>query len=85
MPTSSTTTSTGASANAAKASSVRASKKLSGSLSSSSSSASVMSRNGRMSRQFDTNAALLIGSPSITIRSLTRSRCGLVSMPVRSP
>ena len=38
-----------------------------------------------MSSQLRANASLVIGSPSIMMRSLTRTRCGLVSSPVRSP
>ena len=38
-----------------------------------------------MSSQLRENASLLIGTPSIMMRSLTRSRCGLVSRPVRKP
>ena len=38
-----------------------------------------------MSSQLRASASSLIGSPSITIRSLKRTRCGLVSRPVRRP
>ena len=38
-----------------------------------------------MSFQFSANARLVMGRPSITIRSFTRTRCGLVSRPVRRP
>ncbi len=85
IPTSITMTSTGASAKVAKASTVSASKKVSASSPLATSSASTISRYGRMSSQLRANASLVIGSPSSRIRSLTRSRCGLVSSPVRRP
>ena len=44
-----------------------------------------MSRYGLMSSQLRTSASSEIGSPSMTMRSLKRTRCGLVSSPVRSP
>ena len=38
-----------------------------------------------MSSQLRANASLLTGMPSITMRSLMRTRCGLVSRPVFRP
>jgi hypothetical protein len=85
MPTSMTATSTVASAKQAKASTVMLSKKVSRGRPSASSAASVISMYGRMSSQLRASASLLIGAPSITMRSLKRTRCGLVNRPTRRP
>ncbi len=85
MPTSITATSTGASENATNATAVSSSKKVSGSSPAPVSSASTSSTNGATSSHASATAASAMGSPSIMIRSVNRSRCGLVNSPVRSP
>ena len=85
MPTSSTSTSIGASANATNASTVSSSKNVSGASSGSASSASTKSTNGAISSHASAIAASATGSPSIMMRSVKRSRCGLVNRPVRRP
>ncbi len=85
IPTSSTTTSTGASAKQAKASTVSVSKKVSGSSPAPSSSASTIATNGWISSQLRATASSAMGSPSMRIRSVNRSRCGLERRPVRRP
>ena len=79
MPTSTTATSTGASANAAYAIATIVSKNDSG-YSCCSSTSWVY---GATSLKARTNSSSLSGSPSIEIRSVIRSTCGLVNRPVR--
>ena len=79
MPTSTTATSTGASANAAYAIATTVSKNDSGC----SWLRSTRWVYGATSLKARTNASSLSGSPSIEIRSLIRSTCGLVNRPVR--
>ena len=76
MPTSSTATSTGASAKAANASTVSTSKNVSRGPPASSDSPSTTSTYGAMSSQISTKRASVIGSPSITMRSVTASGAG---------
>ena len=85
IPTSSTRTSIGASANATKARTVSSSKKVSGASSAAASSASTKSTNGEISSHASATAASETGSPSIMMRSVKRSRWGLVNSPVRRP
>ncbi len=85
MPTSITATSTGASANAANASTVSASKKVTGSSPAATSSRSTRSMKGSTSAQLRLRASSVMGRPSTTMRSLKRTRCGLVKRPVRRP
>ena len=80
-PTSTTATSTGASANAAYASAVITSKKESWISERSSTSAMY----GSISRYTSTKRSAEIGAPSITTRSVTLTRCGLVYRPLRRP
>ena len=79
MPTSTTATSTGASAKAAYAIPTIVSKKLSGWAW----SASTRCVYGATSLNARTNSSSVSGSPSMLIRSLIFSRCGLVKRPVR--
>ncbi len=74
MPTSSTSTSIGASAKATKASTVSSSKKVSRASSLAASSASTRSTNGAISSHASATAASSMGSPSIMMRSVKRSR-----------
>ena len=79
MPTSTTATSTGASANAAYAIATTVSKNDSGW----SCSASTRWVYGATSLKARTNSSSVSCSPSIEIRSVIRSTCGLVKRPVR--
>ena len=79
MPTSTIATSTGASANAAYAIPTIVSKKLSGC----GCAASTRCVYGATSLKARTNSSSVSGSPSTEIRSLIRSRWGLVKRPVR--
>ena len=85
IPTSTTATSTGASEKATKARTVSSSKNVSGASPASASCASTRATNGAISSQAATTAASAIGSPSTTMRSVNRMRCGLVNRPVRNP
>ena len=79
MPTSTTAASTGASAKAPNAIPTTVSKNDSGC----GWSASTSSTYGATSLKARTNASSSSGSPSMQIRSLIRSTCGLVNRPVR--
>ena len=79
MPTSTTATSTGASANAAYAIPTTVSKNDSGC----GCAASTRWVYGATSLNARTNSSSVSGLPSMQIRSLIRSTCGLVNRPVR--
>ena len=80
MPTSTTATSTGASAKAAYAMPTTVSKNDSGCVLV---GVDERARYGATSLKARTNSSSVSGSPSIEIRSVIRSTCGLVNRPVR--
>ncbi len=82
-PVSTTATSTGVSAKAANAMSVSTSKKLSRGSPRSAARSSTIVTTGSTSSQARTKAACVMGSPSIEMRSVMSTRCGLVNRPVR--